>query len=205
MKKILSLLFVLIPVCGVAQNQDLSKYMAGAVTLNEAGYVSFKKHYDVKDKSKGEIYHLLKNYAINDIVGGENSLPQARIQDADSLGGLVVAGMEEYLYFKRTAWTNHRVRFYYQLIFNAADGGFDIEMRNLRYIYDDMTEPQTYRAEEWITDEAALNKTKTKLLKTPGKFRRFTIDRKNEIFRGAAAATGVEPKYKVVKVISDED
>ena len=205
MKKILFLLFVLIPACGVAQNQDLSKYMAGAVTLNEAGYVSFKKHYDVKDKSKGEIYHLLKNYAINDIVGGENSLPQARIQDADSLGGLVVAGMEEYLYFKRTAWTNHRVRFYYQLIFNAADGGFDVEMRNLRYIYDDMTEPQPYRAEEWITDEAALNKTKTKLLKTPGKFRRFTIDRKNEIFRGAAAATGVEPKYKVVKVISDED
>ena len=84
-----------------------------------------------------------------------------------------------------------RVRFYYQLIFRIDDGKFNVEMRNIRYIYDDMPNQQTYRAEKWITDEEAMNKAKTKLLKIPGKFRRFTIDRKDEIFRGAAKAAGI--------------
>ena len=38
------------------------------------------------------------------------------------------------------------------------------------------------RAEEWITDKEGLNKSKTKLSKISGKFRRKTIDRKDEIF-----------------------
>jgi colicin import membrane protein len=37
-------------------------------------------------------------------------------------------------------------------------------------------------AEDWITDENALNKKKTKLAKYTGKFRRKTIDRKDNIF-----------------------
>ena len=38
------------------------------------------------------------------------------------------------------------------------------------------------KADEWITDKYALNKKKTKLLKGSGKFRRKTIDRKDNIF-----------------------
>ena len=38
------------------------------------------------------------------------------------------------------------------------------------------------RAEEWITDENALNKKKDNLSKYSGKFRRKTIDRKDNIF-----------------------
>ena len=41
------------------------------------------------------------------------------------------------------------------------------------------------RAEEWITDSEALNKTQTKLYPRSGKFRRKTIDRVKEIFEGA--------------------
>ena len=91
-----------------------------------------------------------------------------------------------------------RVRFYYQLIFRIDDGKFNVEMRNIRYIYDDMPNQQTYRAEKWITDEEAMNKAKTKLLKIPGKFRRFTIDRKDEICRGAAKAAGIATTRTIV-------
>ena len=37
-------------------------------------------------------------------------------------------------------------------------------------------------AENWITDKYGLNKNKTKLSRMSGKFRKKTIDRKDEIF-----------------------
>jgi hypothetical protein len=80
-------------------------------------------------------------------------------------------------------------------------------MRRIRYIYDLTETPSTeahpdvcFSAEKWITDEEALNKKQTKLLKIPGKFRRFTIDRKDEIFNGAAKAVGAERKMKMIEV-----
>lgn len=186
---------MLMPALAFAQkSEDLSKYMAGAVPVNDAGFVYFDRNYNVTGKSKIEIFRLLRDYTLNEIVGNENSLEQARITEADSVAGTVVASMEEYLYFKRKAWTMDRVRFYYQLIFRVEDGKFNVEMRNIRYLYDDLPKDNVYRAEKWITDEEALNKSKTKLLKVPGKFRRFTIDRKDEIFTGAARAAGANKK-----------
>ena len=41
-----------------------------------------------------------------------------------------------------------------------------------------------YKAEEWITDKEAVNKAGTKLYPRSGKFRRFTVDRVEEIFGG---------------------
>ena len=40
----------------------------------------------------------------------------------------------------------------------------------------------TYKAEEWITDEYGLKKSKEKLSRVSGKFRKKTIDRKDYIF-----------------------
>ena len=78
-------------------------------------------------------------------------------------------------------------------------------MRNLRYLYDDIPNAEVYRAEDWITDSEALNKSKTKLLRLPGKFRRFTIDRKDAIFRGAARATGAIRTVVKEVVVEEEE
>lgn len=199
MKIIITLLFAILPLLGAAQtSSDLSKYMAGAVPVNASGFVYFDKDYKAEGKTRLELFQLLRDYTQKHIVEGENRLPQARITEADSATGIIAASMEEYLYFKRKTWTMDRVRFYYQLIFRIDDGKFNVEMRNIRYIYDDMPNQQTYRAEKWITDEEAMNKAKTKLLKIPGKFRRFTIDRKDEIFRGAAKAAGIATTRTIV-------
>ena len=77
-------------------------------------------------------------------------------------------------------------------------------MRNIRYLYDDISQAQTYRAEQWITDKEALNKAGTKLLRIPGKFRRFTIDRKDAIFLGAAKATGAVRKVTRTVEVEEE-
>lgn len=203
MKHFLLFIALLLALPLSAQQSEDEKYLAGAVPVNEAGFVEFKKTYTVRNKSKGEIYHSLKEYTQREIVEGENHLEQARITEADSANGMIAASMEEYLYFKRKAWTMDRVRFYYQLVFEVTDSTYTVTMRNLHYLYDDVPSPQDYRAENWITDEEALNKAGTKLNRVAGKFRRFTIDRKDEIFLGAARAAGAV--RKVVRYVEEEE
>ena len=202
MRKLLFLLSMLLVLPIQAQRNEDDKYLAGAVPVNEAGYVEFKKTYKVRNKSQAENYHLLKEYTQREIVEGENHLPQARITEADSMKGVIAASMEEYLYFKRKAWTMDRVRFYYQLVYEVSDSTFTVTMRNLHYLYDDVPSPSDYRAEDWITDAEALNKDQTKLTRVAGKFRKFTIDRKDEIFLGAARAVGAV--RKVVRYVEEE-
>lgn len=203
MKHFLLFLSLLLALPLSAQQSEDEKYLAGAVPVNEAGFVEFKKTYKVRNKSKGEIYHSLKEYTQREVVEGENHLEQARITEADSARGVIAASMEEYLYFKRKAWTMDRVRFYYQLVYEVTDSTYTVTMRNLHYLYDDVPSPSDYRAENWITDEAALNKSRTKLTRVAGKFRRFTIDRKDEIFLGAARAAGAV--RKVVRYVEEEE
>lgn len=192
MKKILFALLITLPLTASAQTvsgDDTSRYLAGAVTLNEAGYVTFQADYRATGKTQAELMKSLSEYIEQSIVNGPDHLDRSRITETDPATGLIAANIEEYLYFKRKAWTMDRVRFTYQLIYRVSDGGFSVEMRNLRYQYDDEAKPEVLRAEQWITDAEALNKEGTRLTRIGGKFRRFTIDRKDAIFQGSAAAT----------------
>jgi hypothetical protein len=209
MNKVLSfiaciLFLILAPVSIKAQN-DETKYMEGAVTLKN-GYVEFEKSYNVPGKSQEEIFGALQNYIQNSLIDGPESLKQSRMVKADSTNFTIVADLEEWLYFKRKAWVTHRTRFYYQIIAQAEEGRFNIIMRRIHYLYDEEERPgmaEPYHAEEWITDDMALNKEKTKLTRIAGKFRRYTIERKDEIFTNAARAAGA--KVKVLKVIEVEE
>ena len=71
----------------------------------------------------------------------------------------------------------------YHLIVDCADGQATVKMTRIYYLYDEERDPQTYRAEEWITDRYGLNKKQNKLSRVSGKFRRKTIDRKDYLFR----------------------
>ena len=209
MNKVLSfiaciLFLILAPVSIKAQN-DETKYLEGAVTLKN-GYVEFEKSYNVPGKSQEEIFGALQNYIQNSLIDGPESLKQSRMVKADSTNFAIVADLEEWLYFKRKAWVTHRTRFYYQIIAQAEEGRFNIIMRRIHYLYDEEERPgmaEPYHAEEWITDDMALNKEKTKLTRIAGKFRRYTIERKDEIFTNAARAAGA--KVKVLKVIEVEE
>lgn len=197
------MLVLLFSVALGAGAQTDKKYLAGAVPV-ENGYVEFKKSFDVPHKSKQEIFQSLKDYTQKELVEGPNRLNQARITEANAEEGILAASMEEFLYFKRTAMVSHGTRFFYQLIYKVGEGKFDVEMRRIHYIYDGSEgtsmNAQDIPAEKWITDDEALVKKGTKLSRISGKFRRFTIDRKDQIFRGAAKAAGVAMKTKVIEV-----
>ena len=84
--------------------------------------------------------------------------------------------------FKSSALVLDRTRFYYSLIANCSDGRMELKMTRIYYLYEEEPNPQTYKAEEWIDDDNALNKKKNKLSKMSGKFRRKTVDRKDFLF-----------------------
>jgi hypothetical protein len=210
MKKILILvccLFLGSTLINRAQSNDKAQivvtdnYLAGAVT-EKKGQVFFEQTYTVSGKSKVELFEILKNYT-QSVVSGENHLPQSRITELSVEEGVIAASIEETLWFKRTALVSDFARFFYQLVFEVSDGQFTVSLRRLRYIYEPMVTPgqdNVMLAEEWITDKEALRKDGTQLRRgTSKKFRVATIDRKNELFRGAGKACGI----KYVRIVED--
>jgi colicin import membrane protein len=111
-----------------------------------------------------------------------NQFEQSRFILEDSVKHEIAASYQEWLVFKSTALVLDRTRLMYNLIANCSDGKADITMTRIYYLYEEERDPQTFKAEEWITDEEGLNKKKTKLLRVSGKFRRKTIDRKDFLF-----------------------
>ena len=212
-KSLLLLLLALLPILAVGQraknNSNVDKkYLAGAVPVVN-GFVQFEKTFYVKDKKRAEIMDSLRSYVQRELVDGEDQLPQSRITEFTPDSGIIAASVEEYMYFKRTAWQIHRVRFFYQLVMKVDDGQFTITMRRIHYKYDPEVTAGDFdddrRAENWITDEEALTKNGTKLARVSGKFRRGTIDRQYEIFRSAAVCAGATIMRKVLRTVEVEE
>ena len=86
---------------------------------------------------------------------------------------------EEYLVFKKAALVLERARIYYYLTITANEGSCTFNMSRITYWYDDEDDKGGIKmiAEEWITDENAINK-KGKLKKFEGKFRNKTLELK---------------------------
>lgn len=161
---------------------DDSKYlMKGAVPVVD-GQVRFSETVAAPGQTKEALFATLKDAVQKQIIEGPDHLEKARLTEVDAAEGLIVASVEEYLYFKRKAWSMDRVRFTYQLILTAKDGSYSVEMRRLQYQYDDVPNAEVLYAEDWITDEEALTDGGKKLAKKAGKFRRGTIDRKDAVF-----------------------
>ena len=193
MKNLFIILFALclFPFHTQAQTPVTERYAAGTVPVVD-GFVRFDRTYSLQGQSRRQIAEIIKDFVQRELVDGPEQLPQARITEYDPEAGTVAASIEEYMYFKRTNWQIHRVRFYYQFVAQVEDGQARIELRRLHYRYDPEVTAGDFdddrRAEDWITDEHALAKNGTKLARISGKFRTFTIDRKDEIFDHLAKA-----------------
>lgn len=162
----------------VAANPD-QKYLKGAVPMVD-GKVTFSKEFDAPGKSAFEIYNIIGKFFQN--VTKESNQLNSHIVKADTTDYELGARYEEWLVFHSSAISLDRTRFYYVLKAICKNGKVLVEMSNLKYLYEEERTPQRYKAEEWITDQRAVNKKNTKLLPFTGKFRRKTIDRKDYLF-----------------------
>lgn len=196
MKKILIVMMALMPLTMWAQantwekpeveetivkeniNKD-AKYLKGAVTEVD-GKVVFSKTIDAPGKTADQVFDIVKAYL--EKMTGEKNQVSARIVIDDKEKHELGATFNEWLVFKSTAIMLDQTRMLYVIKATCSDGKANIEMANIRYIYDEERQPQHYTAEEWITDKEALNKKGTRLLPVSAKFRRKTIDRKDFLF-----------------------
>lgn len=171
------------------QAQEPAKYLAGAVP-EVNGKVLFTTQLSV-DNNKSEVFQTMEKWAEsltgrNTAIGNKN-----RIAYKDEGKGEIVYTGEEWMVFSSSGFSLDRTRIYYNLRILCENNLATIQMVNIRYLYDENRDGgERYSAEELITDEECMNKDKTKLLKTIGKFRRKTIDLKDELFLDASKAFG---------------
>lgn len=163
----------------VAKPNPDAKYLKGAVPV-EDGKVVFRKEIKAPGKTAFQIYNIVGQF-LQDETKEPNQLNSSLVK-ADTTDYELGARYEEWLVFRNNAISLDRTRFYYVLIAKCQNGKVTIEMCHIKYFYEEERNPQRYKAEEWITDEEAVNKKNTKLLPFLGKFRRKTIDRKDYLF-----------------------
>lgn len=163
-----------------------AKYLDGAVTINAEGKVEFTLDTDANGKSADEIYNIVYQY-MSELTQGENNI-KSRMALANKDQHIIANTMDEWLVFSNSFISLDRTEFKYNLVASIKDNHLTLTLERLYYIYEeDRSTGFKAPAEEVITDKYALNKKKTNLAKIFGKFRRLTIDRKDQIFNDLTA------------------
>ena len=192
MKRIILFIVCCTALLGSLRAQEDSKYLLGAVPVGEDGLVHFTTSLKAPALTQLELYNVMKDWANNYFKPKEadKGLFNPRVLFHEEDKGTIVNSGEEYLVFNNSFISLDRTRFYYHLIIQCKDGECDLDMTNIRYLYNNGREDEKYTAEEWITDKYAVRKSGKKLVPISSKFRRRTIDAKDELFKSAQNALG---------------
>lgn len=182
------LLFALLFIPTLIFAQDNQRYLAGAVPTQD-GKVVFTKELSVPSFNQDQIYEQILRWALDTF----NTDDRRVVYQDKEKGEIAIIG-KEYLVFSSTALSLDRALINYKLIIECKDHACLMELSGIRYEYNVtyQREPEKYQAEEWITDQYALNKSKTKLNRISGKFRKGTIDFAEKAFDSAAKALGAQ-------------
>ena len=167
-------------------NSEDYKYLKPGAMPEQDGKVVFTLDLDVPALSAQQVYDRM--YVALDTIANQ----ECQIQDERSKSGVVmvnkkehsiVAQYHEWMTFKKNFVVLDRTRFNYTVIAKCTDGHLHLTLERMTFLYEQgrPTEMRT-SAEEWISDKEAVNKKGTKLLPGSAKFRRSTIDRKDELF-----------------------
>lgn len=187
MKKILFTLLLSLPLFAVAKVED-PKYLSGAVPMQN-GIVTFTQSFSVPGKTQADIYPVMQSFVKQLVNDGRQDLRTRVIADEDFT---IVAKVEEIMTFKKVFLNWDHCFFRYRISAQCtADAKVLLTITQITYQYQFDNEGnggENFKAEEWISDAAAINKAGTKLYPRSGKFRRKTIDRVADIFSAARAA-----------------
>ena len=163
------LLFCTLPFALQAQKND-SKYLAGAVPEVD-GKVIFTKEIKAPGMSQAQIYEYSKTWLDNRMKKNEND---SRIVYTDPQKVLIIGAGREWIVFNANALNLNRTEITYQPIITCLPEKCILEIQKIVFSYREGHE--IYEAEKWISDEMALNKSKTKLVPALAKWRKQTID-----------------------------
>ena len=157
------------------------KYLEGVVTLNDDGKVEFTMETDANGKSAAQIYDIVYNY-MSGLTQDKNNIA-SRVALVNPQEHVIANTMDEWIVFSQSFISLDRTEIKYQLVANIADNSLKLKMTRLYYNYEEgRSTGFKDAAENVITDKIALTKKKNDLAKIFGKFRKGTINRKDQIF-----------------------
>lgn len=162
------------------------KYLEGAVTTDENGKVVFEAEMEAPGKSAEQLYELLFDY-MSGLTQDKEAI-ESRIALVNKDEHIIANLMDEWLVFNSSFISLDRTECKYNLIANISDGKIKMTINHIYYTYEEGRQTGfKLPAEEVITDKVALTKKKNDLARIFGKFRKKTIDRKDQIFNEIVA------------------
>ena len=162
------------------------KYLEGAVTTDENGKVVFEAEMEAPGKSAEQLYELLFDY-MSGLTQDKEAI-ESRIALVNKDEHIIANLMDEWLVFNSSFISLDRTECKYNLIANISDGKIKMTINHINYTYEEGRQTGfKLPAEEVITDKVALTKKKNDLARIFGKFRKKTIDRKDQIFNEIVA------------------
>lgn len=164
----------------IKKAEDAKYLVANAVPVVD-NKVVFDLTLNIPNQDAQSIYNKVFTYLDN--LAQESNQLNSSVALVNKSEHVIAAKYTEWLDFTKSFLMLDRTKFSYTIIANCYDNRLDLSMMRLSYNYEeDRTTGFKSTAEQLITDEYAVNKKHTKLQPGIAKFRRKTIDRKDEIF-----------------------
>lgn len=169
-----------------AKLKEDPKYLEGAITFDEQGKIVFDTEIEAPGKSAAQLYNLVFDYMSGLTQDKESKASRMALVNKDE--HIIVNTMDEWLVFSNSFIALDRTECKYNLIAKITDGKVSLSINHINYIYEEGRQTGfKLPAEEVIIDKVALTKKKNDLARIFGKFRKKTIDRKDQIFNEIAA------------------
>ena len=169
-----------------AKLKEDPKYLEGAITFDEQGKIVFDTEIEAPGKSAAQLYDLVFDYMSGLTQGKESKASRMALVNKDE--HIIANTMDEWLVFSNSFISLDRTECKYNLIAKITDGKVSLSINHINYIYEEGRQTGfKLPAEEVIIDKVALTKKKNDLARIFGKFRKKTIDRKDQIFSEIAA------------------
>ena len=169
-----------------AKLKEAPKYLEGAITFDEQGKIVFDTEIEAPGKSAAQLYDLVFDYMSGLTQGKESKASRMALVNKDE--HIIANTMDEWLVFSNSFISLDRTECKYNLIAKITDGKVSLSINHINYIYEEGRQTGfKLPAEEVIIDKVALTKKKNDLARIFGKFRKKTIDRKDQIFNEIAA------------------
>ena len=188
MMKNLLLILCFLPMWALAQEEDQSKYMVGAVP-EVNGKVVFSQEINAPNLSKDQIFDAILAWANTRFKTDKGNWGMVAYSNKEE--GQIACYGNEYIVFADKTFSLDRAKINYRMNFTCTPGKCNVEVTNITYLYPEDNR-ERLAAEEWITDKQAMNKDQTKLINRIAKFRIKTIDLVESLNEGAQKSLGVQ-------------
>ena len=163
------------------ERADTPAGQVATITFDEQGKIVFDTEIEAPGKSAAQLYDLVFDYMSGLTQDKESKASRMALVNKDE--HIIVNTMDEWLVFSSSFISLDRTEFKYQIVAKITDNHLNLSLLRMSYNYEP-DRPTGFKmpAEEVIIDKVALTRKKNDLAKIFGKFRKKTIDRKDQIF-----------------------